>query len=672
MKKLLLFLVIAINIAVAQAQTENLLWPIKGAKAGQNILYAPQSYIDDELNFADIYIQAKEGAEVISPVDGVISYISISYRPTLTSSNGWNCEVSSFDEMLKEVRKSKSVDKSKDPKYINGSIGIDCGNNTTIYISGLSGENQFKTGQAIKKGEPIGKVAYTYYKIKKPSISIAFSQNGKVADPMTPFGLKSTFVPFKEPEPVKFLTKQQAREDMTICLNAFQEAYPGLYDVVSKEEFESLRSQMINKIDSGTDEIDYYDFVVLISQITSKIHDSHISMNIPQWAYPARGSHTSAIYFGWINDTLICTNAVTQYKHLINRPIKSVNGMSADSMKNRIIKNISGYDAQVESLNAMALATTGFISLFILPNGGSNFDMNVEFADGEKVEIKAVEYKDAKYEYSFRNFMMVNRLQQGYLLKMIDDSTAYVGISTFSLNQVQTDDITRFIDSVSNVPNLIIDVRNNGGGNGDVLSKIYSHVAYEPFKTYGFSKVSKTGNFECFNNSSNYNGVDSKDMFSGYKAEKGKDGYYHRSEKGNVVSPAPEAKYRGKVYVLVNEHSVSAATLFPAMLVRNHRGVVVGRETRTAYHFMNAIKFAHMSLPTSQIKVTIPLIGTHFDTVVNDRVPYGRGVLPDYEVPLTMDEISFKNGDAILNKAMELIKNGHYFKSNTNPFNGVN
>ena len=119
--------------------------------------------------------------------------------------------------------------------------------------------------------------------------------------------------------------------------------------------------------------------------------------------------------------------------------------------------------------------------------------------------------------------------------------------------------------------------------------------------------------------------------------------------------------------MLTNENSCSAATLFPALLVRNHRGVIVGRETRTAYHYMNALKFADIRLPNTTLTITIPLVYCRFDSVVNDRVPYGRGVLPDYPVPLTIDELSGKNGDAILNHTLQLIEEGKYL-SPENPF----
>ena len=62
--------------------------------------------------------------------------------------------------------------------------------------------------------------------------------------------------------------------------------------------------------------------------------------------------------------------------------------------------------------------------------------------------------------------------------------------------------------------------------------------------------------------------------------------------------PDSAAHYGGKLYVLTNEGPCSAATLFPATVMRSHRGLIIGRETRTAYHYMTALKFADICLPT--------------------------------------------------------------------------
>ncbi len=650
----------------AQEKPPTYLWPIKDGKAGENILSAPQTYIAGELNFSDLFIGAPEGTTVVSPVDGIIPYTAISYYENLTHSGSYTL-TGSYDETLAKLR--KDFDKSKDARYLNGILAIQCNDGNKIYISGLTGDICFKTGQKIKRGEPIGKVGYSYRKIKEPSIHVSISRYGKVADPMQSFGIKSTFIPPAEIKPVTTLTKQQAKEDFSIYINSLKEVYPGLYNVLSREELKQYVDETNAYIDSFTGDMSFGQFWYMMQRTVAKIHDSHIYMHGPIWEKPQTtpAGFQPKITIGRINNTLICTNAVKEYQHLIEKPIVSVNGLSADSIKEIISSYITTYDAKVEQYKDYRLALN-FGAIFRKPYGTDRYDMLVEFADGTKADIKGQNVKNGfpQYVNNMRGFHMINRNKNSFALKVLNDSIAYISLSTFSLNQVQVEEIAAFIDSISDKKNLIVDVRNNGGGDAGVLSQLYSYLAGDSMTLDGYMKVNKRGDFESFKYSLNRMSDDI--VFPDYKPEDGKDGYYLRGVESECkVKPDPAINYKGRVYMLANENSLSAAASFPALLVRNHRGVVVGRETGTAYHFMNALKFSDMRLPNSLITITIPLTEICFDTVVNDRVPFGRGVLPDYYVPITYDELTFRNGDAILNYALKLIKNGEYLK-NDNPF----
>ena len=60
------------------------LWPIKNAETGENILFRPQEYIGNELNFGNLIIHAPKGTVVQAPADGVVTAFSYVYRHTLT------------------------------------------------------------------------------------------------------------------------------------------------------------------------------------------------------------------------------------------------------------------------------------------------------------------------------------------------------------------------------------------------------------------------------------------------------------------------------------------------------------------------------------------------------------------------------------------------------------
>ena len=107
--------------------------------------------------------------------------------------------------------------------------------------------------------------------------------------------------------------------------------------------------------------------------------------------------------------------------------------------------------------------------------------------------------------------------------------------------------------------------------------------------------------------------------------------------------------------MLIDETSQSAATDFPAQLVRCGRAKTIGRETGTGYHYMTAVKFANLTLPNSHIAFTLPLVKTVLDDSVSERFPAQRGLLPDVEVPLTYEEFYTSERDIVLDKAIEMI-----------------
>ena len=259
--------------------------------------------------------------------------------------------------------------------------------------------------------------------------------------------------------------------------------------------------------------------------------------------------------------------------------------------------------------------------------------------------------------------MSINRTGKNFELKMLNDSVAYIGLATFQLNEVETEQIRDFIAAHHSTPHLIFDMRNNGGGHDEVMHKLLSYCSDRPYVAVdGYSKVMRRGAFPSFAHARNY--TPDMELFGDeYVAEEGRDGLYCRNE-SKPIMPDSVAHYGGKLYVLVNEGSCSAATLFPANVIRSHRGMVIGRETRTAYHYMTALKFVDICLPNSRVTWHIPLVKCVFDTTENPRIPYGRGVIPDIYVPLTYEEVAFTNGDAILNRALEAIANGEYLGEN--------
>ena len=642
-----LFLLFIGNVAFAQ---ENYLWPVEGEKAGESILYTPQSYIGKELNANNLIVATPLNTNILAPVDGTIVWFNYLLQSAMNYSTSYHRTPTDYpQDSLYFVESGE-----KDVQFINLEVGIETADKSTVYISGLRPSTLFKTGQKVQRGEVIGRGGYFYKKINEPCICISISKNKMVADPMTPFGLKTTF---QEPnlERKTGFTKEEATVDYNIFVNALKEGFPGLYDYVSEAEFEQFTASIR---ESFGEMVNAFELEKALRTTISVLRDGHTALMNPA---PNDNPKFSTIDFGIQGDSMVVTRAGLADTKYYGKRILTVDGIPCDSMKALVQPYLNFFDGFVESYPDFEnLCQIGLWYCFFIQPETSNYDLLVEFADGETKIFKGGSYKTKNCfprRPSWQNWYFTNQ-QEPINFRMISDTTAYLGIRDFDLNQVEVDQIKEYVAQMvsDSVTNLIIDLRNNGGGNEEMMAEIYSFIAQKPFRQEICRKVNKRGNFDFFRYSSNH--IEGREMFSDYTPAPDDDGFI-LDLSDEWMQPDSVVNYKGKVYLLANERSFSAAATFAGWVKSQNRGAIVGRETGSTYHQMKAVKFEDLILPNSKYIIHFPLVQTVMDTIVNERFPYGRGVLPDYEVKLVLDELSNPN-DSVFNYTQQLIRDGRY------------
>lgn len=659
--KIIVIFIAALFTIRVSAQEKNWLWLIEGHAAGDNILFVPQQYIENELNFDNIFIGGEEGVSVLAPTNAAVSDFSLHYSNSLSYSTSFTFdEKISVQDNLRNAREELDP-KSHDADYLTGGISLRLDDGRKIHLSGFIPERYYKTGEKVERGQSLGTLHRSYRKLRQPSLMVSVStRNNKPDDPMTPFGLRTTFIPPKAEVVKETFTAEEAKEDFSRIMAVLKEAYPSLYDVVTPEQIAEFEQETTSMLSTEINRLDFYRIMLRIQGL---VHDSHIDL------YPdphqKNNGNLPQIFYGWYGDSCVVNMVRRGYSDYIGKRIVRCHNMTADSMRRYRLLSIGNYDAAVESVKEELLA---FQRTFY---DNESYDQTIEFADGETRTFKGSPSSGRPSEFEGRTYLdytRQNRHSGNYTKEILNDSVAYLGLETFALNQTTTDDIVDYIDSLAkaSVPNLIVDVRNNSGGDVKVLNRILSCLLKEPSRNKGaMNWVPKRGGYASFEGCClNYN--HDMEIFPEYEPMPDGNGFFSLEDCGRL-EPDTTVQYHGRIYVLTNAGSVSAATNFPAEIVRNGRGVVVGRETATAYHYMTALKFADIRLPNSGFQFRIPLVRIVYDTTRNERIPYGRGVLPDYPVELTRHEI-FEAPDSILNYALSLIAGNRYLEGE-NPFN---
>jgi hypothetical protein len=112
--------------------------------------------------------------------------------------------------------------------------------------------------------------------------------------------------------------------------------------------------------------------------------------------------------------------------------------------------------------------------------------------------------------------------------------------------------------------------------------------------------------------------------------------------------------YKGNVYFIQNAYCSSTATDFLSIAKHHNRGVFVGEETDGGYYGNTSGWNDVLKLPNTGICFNMSFV-EYQNAVIGSTNPYGRGIIPDYEINRNIDDI-VKRFDTQLKFTIDLIK----------------
>ena len=554
---------------------ENYLWPIPEKQDGEGILYRPQDYIgvadaqtQAELNFDHLVIGAPLGTPVLCPVDGTIRSATLGYR------NSWSCSSVGFAQQTGNYEQDSLIflDWEMTQEQIHNtslSIGVKTTDGKVVWIEGIRSTRLFKTGEPIHRGDTLGTVGYLYKKIKQPCIGIVISKDSKPVDPMTPFGLKTTFVPAKVNNKTQ-LTREEAQADIDGMMAALEDAFPGLYDYTPKEEFDTY---IKNRMAAIGETISRSDFEVLIFKLLGKIHDSHTAI-ISEPKVTGASGLPSSVCLGWFNDTLQVWRTVPRYKDYLGKPVVSVNGISADSLKTMVLEYVAFSDGYVKSYGDYVLLYG--MDNYYCDQIAKDANLIVTFDDGETRRFEQMTRKDPNrepqwMEYQYRHYHVDEKgnEEKHFEFENRSDTVAYLALHTFELDDLEMEQINEIFANLiaDSISNLILDLRFNYGGPEASVEGIYAHLAQKPFCTSLRKIVNKKGGYQCFGSCPV--DADQEDVYPDYEPLPNGEGFV--KDEPEWKSPDSLVNYKGRLYLLTNETSFSASTCFAGWVKKQNR-----------------------------------------------------------------------------------------------------
>lgn len=611
-------------------------WPIDTTSLNVNVLQ------EDKLS---LKIQVKNPAEVIAPTSGIIDELSYEYPingTIVTETFDRADDIDSVARALSDYTRRKIM-----PDELRLSMSLVDKKGYKVNICGLRPKPQLCTGKKVVKGEILGITSDSVINIYAEQNGIQFSAKDYLNNslPEDNKGNEHTLNPA-----TCHLTASQMKEDIKVLIESYKECFPFWYEHVAPEAIESITTEILTNLPETLSSID---IEIAMDRLNAFLHDSHIF-------YENNGNRQDPYYhdieFGLEGNKLIVTLATNKYSEYLKSEIKTVDGISSDSIVRFAEKFIGGYDMNVRDYPQNLLF--GILTqLYCKYHPSKRTEKNFELilATGEKIHVESHKgmpnLKDFQPDRS--QYFNINRHNnQRYKVEILRDSVVFIGLSTFDLYDTDVDSLVGLMCD-NRFSTIIFDLRNNPGGSSKIADKLIKIVCGDVFPWYGQqSIINKRGGFNAFKYSLNYT-MDTPVVGKEFIKDPNSDKFVCKREVS--VSPSDTLKcHINSFFIILNEMSGSAASYFASALHRAGRSLIIGREPRTAYHHMTALKNCKLRLPNSGIIWHIPLVREIFDTDTIGDIPYGRGVIPDIYIPLTYDEVAFSNGDELRNKAIEM------------------
>jgi hypothetical protein len=197
--------------------------------------------------------------------------------------------------------------------------------------------------------------------------------------------------------------------------------------------------------------------------------------------------------------------------------------------------------------------------------------------------------------------------------------------------------------------NLIIDLRDNEGGNDARGAWLLSYLMDKDFRYYDRLEMTTDKKYSFAKNAylPKFYGI-LRRLIS--HTDSGTYLWKH-SKNLKIQKPAKE-HFDGRVIVLINGASFSVTSEFAAAAHYYKRATFIGEETGGGYYGDNSGTFAIVTLPNSRLNIGIPLVGYYM--AVKDYPWPAHGVIPDVRVNPTVEDI-LNGNDIVMKTAVKYI-----------------
>jgi hypothetical protein len=456
------------------------------------------------------------------------------------------------------------------------------------------------------------------------------------------------------------LAPEKLLADFRIARKALEEGHSGIYRYTSKEELDRLFDQAEKSLIKPLTMLEFYR---VLAPVVAAIKCGHTGVYLPKdymKTYTAKNGILPLQVRVLAGSVYVWRDLSGAAASLTGKEIRSINGVPASKIMEKMLAATSG-DGDIQTNRMWRISGWTFSSeLLALVGLSGPYDVAL-WDPKEKREIKVyLEGADwARLEEMARSrFPQDQDPKTAGDFKFLDEGMIAVmtirGFGGF-VDTKHKKTLKEFYQESLEAMNrkgtktLVLDLRNNGGGEDELGKLLLSYLLDKPFKYYD-DLVINASEFPTLQKYTDFPNVPED------KVERMPNGKYRVREHAHPnlgLQQPSRPTFQGKVFILMNGGCFSTTAEFLSRAHYHKRATFIGEESGGGYYGNTSGPVPALTLPNTKLVVYVPLLTYYL--AVNGYKAAAHGVLPDHPIRYTIEEL-LEGMDKELALALELAR----------------
>lgn len=448
----------------------------------------------------------------------------------------------------------------------------------------------------------------------------------------------------------RVLTPEGMKSDFRYLRTRLENTHPGLYARHPKERMQGIMDSLENTLEQT---LPFSGFYKKIAFLIATVGCEHTYCNMGKdWFNVAKTLHFLPFQLFLAGDKpFIIINGTADTTIRPGDEMVSINGKPVDSIRRALHKYMPSDGFMTVSKDyAMSSMAFGLLYNFFIERPDS-YEIVVKTRTGALIRKRFS--KDLSLERINQlamknpvNKIVLNADAKGrelakhqWRVEFPETHTALLTVRTFGADKkVFKKDIDSLFAAIrkQQTDTLIINLMNNDGGEEELAAYVMSYLIDTPTRFMNAEYLITDHDSVLAASDAPKEVITNKYAF--IEPLKNGRSYAKISELARELElMQPQAHgYHGKVFLLVNGVTASAASTFAAVAQSNNRAFIIGQETSGSFTGGGAVLGLNLTLPYSGITAHTSLVFQEFATKGRDG---NRGVIPDREFVPRFEDI---------------------------------